>query len=228
MMRHALTRLTRLCPGLPGLCALALAALAGAAAPAQGQSVIRNAELSARLFEAAEELRDPMLAVAAARLRKSVLAMQIVRTPSRQGPAPVGVVPQTRLLSWQQMLARALEMSDGNETIARLADDVRFAGTKGVASGQVYSISTIAGSGRDSYPPLEYVGGDYAEVYVEAQHKDADLNLFVRDAQGRLVCSDTDVSAIAYCGWRPARSEFFTVEVENRGTVASSYSLITN
>ncbi|MBR9762695.1 MAG: hypothetical protein GYB53_03980 [Rhodobacteraceae bacterium] len=208
--------------------ALALLLFAPLAAPAAAQSVIRNAELSARLFEAAEELEDPMLALAAARLRKSVLAMQVVRAPQKDGPLVQGIAPQGRLLSWQQMLARAVELSDGSEAIARLADDVKFAGTKGVASGQVYSISTIAGSGRDTYPPLEYIGGDYAEVYVEAQDPGADLNLFVRDAQGRVVCSDTDISAIAYCGWRPARSEFFTVEVHNRGPAGSSYALITN
>lgn len=210
------------------LCAVSLLALAGLATPAGAQSVIRNAELSARLFEAAEELQDPMLAVAAARLRKSVLAMQVSRQPRKEGPAPVGVEPQERLLSWQQMLTRAMEMSDGSETIARLADDVKFAGTKGVASGQVYSISTIGGSGKDTYPPLKYIGGDYAEVYVEAQDSGADLNIFVRDARGRLICTDTDISAIAYCGWRPAQSEFFTVEVLNRGPADSSYSLITN
>ncbi|MGI3165986.1 hypothetical protein [Pseudooceanicola sp. 200-1SW] len=207
--------------------ALTLACLLPAA-PVAAQSVIRNAELSARLFEAAEELGDPMLAVAAARLRKSVLAMQVQRQPQKDGPPATGIQPEPRLLSWQQMLARALEMSNGSDTIARLADDVKFAGTKGVASGQVYSITTISGNGRDTYPPLEYVGGDYAEVYVEAKDTGADLNLFVRDGQGRLVCSDTDISAIAYCGWRPATSEFFTVEVVNRGPAASSYALITN
>lgn len=225
MMRQFRSRLSI---ATNGLCALALLALAGLPTSATAQSIIRNAELSARLYEAAEELGDPMLAVAAARLRKSVLAMQIERVPRKEGPAAVGVEPHGRLLSWQQMLARALEMSDGNETIARLADDVKFAGTKGVASGQVYSIATIGGNGKDTYPPLEYTGGDYAEVYVEAQDTGADLNIFIRDAQGRLVCSDTDISAIAYCGWRPARSEFFTVEVQNRGPADSSYSLITN
>ncbi|MBY5972125.1 hypothetical protein KUV28_07190 [Ferrimonas balearica] len=210
--------------------AVALAALVGlgGALPAAAQSVIRNAELSARLFEAAQDLRDPMLAVAAARLRKSVLAMQVQRQPVKEGPPAEGIAPEPRLLSWQRMLDAALEMSGGSETIAKLADDVRFAGTKGVASGQVYSITTISGNGKDTYPPLEYIGGDYAEVYVEAKDTGADLNLFVRDGQGRLVCSDTDISAIAYCGWRPATSEFFTVEVVNRGPAASSYSLITN
>uniref|UniRef100_UPI0002557EBA hypothetical protein n=1 Tax=Oceanicola sp. S124 TaxID=1042378 RepID=UPI0002557EBA len=122
------------------------------ATPLAAQSVIRNAELSARLFEAAEELQDPLLAVAAARVRKSVLAMQVARLPQKEGPAAEGITPRARLLSWQEMLARALEMSEGNETIARLADDVKFAGTKGVASGQVYSISTIGGTGKDTYP----------------------------------------------------------------------------
>ena len=81
---------------------------------------------------------------------------------------------------------------------------------------------------RISIRPWNTSAGDYAEVYVEAKETASDLNLFVRDGRGRLVCSDTDISAIAYCGWRPATSEFFTVEVVNRGPAASSYSLVTN
>ena len=116
-----------------------------------------------------------------------------------------------------------LDAMDGLES-----GDVTFAGTKGVTSGEVYSITTIRAGGTDSYPPMTYTGGEYADVYIEGATSSADLNVFVRDAQGRLVCSDTDISAIAYCGWRPGKTEGFTVEVTNRSGTPTSYSLITN
>lgn len=208
---------------------LALILLAATlAGPAAAQSALRNAELSARLFEAAQDLNDPMLAVAAARLRKSVLARQVDRPHVTSGGQPAGAVPADRLLSWQDMLAAAQEMAQGNASLLALAEDVKFAGTKGVSSGQVYSITVIGAGGRDVYEPMPFAAGQYAEVYVEAELPEADLNILVRDPTGQVVCEDSDVSAIAYCGWRPETSQDFVLEVENLGATASSYSLITN
>ena len=209
------------------LSSLALAALMAVPAGAQADNPIRNAELSARLYEAAVDLKDPMLAIAAARLRKSVLARRVDIAPEKDGATEVDPT-YDRLLSWQDMLETAREFAPGDETIAKLAEDVKFAGTKGVTAGQVYSITTIRAGGTDTYPPMTYTGGEYADVYVEGAKSSADLNVFVKDRQGRLVCSDTDISAIAYCGWRPAASEGFTVVVTNKSGTATSYSLITN
>jgi hypothetical protein len=209
------------------LCALTLGVLTSLPVSAQADNPVRNAELSARLFEAAVDLQDPFLAVAAARLRKSVLARRVDIEPQKDGPAPED--PRyDRLMSWQDMIATALQLAPNDPTIAKLAEDVKFAGTKGVTSGEVYSITTIRAGGTDTYPPMTYTGGEYADVYVEGAKSSADLNVFVKDAQGRLVCSDTDISAIAYCGWRPSKSEGFTVVVTNKGNVPTSYSLITN
>ena len=65
--------------------------------------------------------------------------------------------------------------------------------------------------------------------WEEMQAKDAtDLNLTVYDAQGRLVCSDTDKSHIAYCGWRPDQTGGFVMKVENNGPQGANYALMTN
>ena len=72
-----------------------------------------------------------------------------------------------------------------------------------------------------------FKGGEYAEVYVEGRGT-SDLNLYVYDAQNRLVCSDTDISDIAYCGWRPAKTAAFSVKVENKGKSGAPYSMMTN
>ncbi|WP_136637318.1 hypothetical protein [Pseudooceanicola onchidii] len=209
------------------LSALGLALIMGLPAGARADNPVRNAELSARLFEAAVDQQDPMLAIAAARLRKSVLARRVDIEPQKDGAAPEDA-GYDRLMSWQDMIAFALQVAPNDPVIEKLAQDVKFAGTKGVTSGQVYSITTIRGGGTDTYPPMTYTGGQYADVYVEGAQSSADLNVFVKDAKGRLVCSDTDISAIAYCGWRPSASEGFTVVVTNKSGAATSYSLITN
>lgn len=209
-----------LCLSLGLAAAVALTPLAALA-----QTPLKTAQLSAQLFLTGVEQSDPVLVIAAAKLRKSLHFQQVARTPDQDGPAHDA--PPEAPLDWHAMLDTAADLATGDDALLGLIQDIRDENTKGVTTGQVYSITSIRAGGTDTYPPLPYTGGDYAEVYVEGQAS-ADLNLYVQDAKGRLVCSDTDISAIAYCGWRPASSEGFTIIVKNKGGTASSYSLITN
>ncbi len=188
-------------------------------------SPVKRAEMSARLLEVAFQDGDALLALAAAKLRKSVFAKEVARTPERAGPAPDGLAVGP--ITWADMLDVALELAPGDPLIEGLAEDIRLEKSKGVVSGKVYSISQIRAGGTDTYRPLEYEGAAYAEVYVEGSSA-TDLNVKVFDSAGRLVCSDTDISAIAYCGWRPAEKDAFSVEVVNKGGAGTSYTLITN
>ncbi len=186
---------------------------------------LKTAQMSASLFLTGVEQSDPILIMAAAKLRKSLNLSPTDRKPDQDG-APGDVAPEAPL-TWQQMLDAAEELAADDEALLGLIEDILVERSKGVATGQVYSISSIRAGGTDTYPPLPYTGGDYAEVYVEGQAA-TDLNLYVQDAKGRLVCSDTDISAIAYCGWRPAQTGGFTIIVKNKGGESSPYSLITN
>lgn len=192
---------------------------------AQTSTALQRAQMSASLYIEGVAQSDPILIMAAAKLRKSLNLTETDRTPDHNGAA--GDTDADAPITWEQMLDTAEQLSLGDESLLGLIEDIRVERSKGVATGQVYSISSIRAGGTDTYPPLAYTGGEYAEVYVEGQ-ANTDLNLFVHDTQGRLVCSDTDISAIAYCGWRPAVTGGFTIFVINKGGAASSYSLITN
>lgn len=197
------------------LVALALPALAETASP------VKQAELSARLYASGLSLGDPLLVLSAARIRKT-LALEATDRAARDGTAGEGVP-----LSWEEMLASAEALAGDDPALLGLIEDARDETTKGVASGPVYNIGSLANGGGDTYPPITFRAGEYAEVYVEARDA-TDLNLTVLDAQGRLVCSDTDISHIAYCGWTPAEAGDFTLAIENRGPLAASYALMTN
>ncbi len=190
-------------------------------ATAEPLSPVKTAELSARLYAAGLDLSDPLLILSAAKLRKSLGLTATPRLPEG------GMADSDAPLSWQDMLASATELADDDETLLGLIDDVQAESSKGVSSGPVYNIGTLKNGGKDAYPAVEFVGGEYAEVYVEAKGP-TDLNLTIYDAQGRLVCSDTDASHIAYCGWRPADTGNFTMKVENQGPQGAKYALMTN
>lgn len=203
---------------------LALAALLMAlTAPAHAETLspVKTAELSARLYATGLELGDPLLILSAAKLRKTLGLTATPRLPEG------GVADGEQPLSWQDMLASATDMAADDETLLGLIDDIRAENSKGVSSGPVYNIGNLKNGGNDAYPAVEFIGGEYAEVYVEAKGA-TDLNLTIYDAKGRLVCSDTDASHIAYCGWRPADTGSFTMKVENHGPQGAKYALMTN
>jgi hypothetical protein len=201
--------------------AAAFAAALAFPAGAETLSPVKTAQLSAALYATGVEMGDPLLILSAAKLRKTL-------NPAKgsllaEGATPVDDAP----LGWEEMLASAETLAEGDDTLLGLIDDVRAESSKGVSSGPVYNIGALGNGGNDTYPVVEFVGGEYAEVYVEA--KDAtDLNLTVYDAQGRLVCSDTDKSHIAYCGWRPDQTGGFVMKVENNGPQGANYALMTN
>ncbi len=205
----------RLLPATLLTLTLALPAMAEPLTPVQ------TAALSARVFAAGVELADPVLMLAAARLRKAINPEAVARA------AEGGEAGTDAPLGWQAMADAAVELADGDEALLGLIDDLRAEGTKGVASGPVYNIGQLGKGKTDTYRNIDFKGGEYAEVYIEAQTS-VDLNLSVTDAQGRLVCADTDVSHIAYCGWRPDAAGAFTLSVQNKGGSGTGYALMTN
>lgn len=204
----------------PFLLALSIASLA-LPALAEGPSPVKIAELSARLYAAGIEAGDPLLVLSAGKLRKGLAPVAGDRA------AMDGTVGEGAPLGWEEMLDAAAGLAAGDETVLGLIDDARVETTKGVASGPVYNIGSLGNGKRDTYPPIEFRGGEYAEVYVEAKGA-TNLNLAIYDDRGRLVCSDTDISHIAYCGWTPAQPGTFTLKVDNKGPVGADYALMTN
>lgn len=188
---------------------------------AEPLSPVKTAELSARLFDTGVQMGDPLLILSAAKLRKTLNLTETAR------PATDGEAATDTPTGWQDMLAAAEPLAEGDDILLGLIDDIRAETTKGVATGPVYNIGKIANGKTDIYGKVDFTGGEYAEIYVEAKGA-TDLNLTVTDAMGRLVCSDTDKSHIAYCGWRPSKTEGFSIRVENRGPNGVTYALMTN
>ena len=203
---------------LPGALLTLTLALPAAAEPL---TPVQTAALSARVYAAGVEAADPVLILAAARLRKTIHPEPVARL------AEGGEVGTEAPLGWEAMATAAADLADGDAALLGLIDDLRAEGTKGVASGPVYNIGSLGRGKTDTYRDIDFKGGEYAEVYVEAQTL-LDLNLSVTDAQGRLVCADTDVSHIAYCGWRPDAAGAFTLTVQNKGGSGTGYALMTN
>jgi hypothetical protein len=197
------------------------AALIAAPALAADPTPLDRMRAAHDLYRIGLDSGDGLLVLAAARLRKGVTLRPVDRAPEG------GAMAEGEPLGWQQMLDAAGPLIAGDPVLSDLAEDIAAESDKGVMTGAVYSIVEIRAGGRDKYPSVPFAGGEYAEIYVEGP-PGTDLNLMVHDDQGRLVCSDTDISAIAYCGWSPATNGQFAITVVNDGDNGGRYSMMTN
>lgn len=195
----------------PLIVLLALAGFPAGAAEPSGD--LKLAQLSAQLYAAGQAAGDPVLILTAARLRKEA-------NLSPDLTAETG-------LGWQPMLDAAQAVAKGDPVLTAMISDLRAEQDKGIVSGPEYRIAALAAGARDTRPPVVFRGGEYAEVYVEAA-PGTDINIFVRDADGNVVCEDRNTSFVAYCGWTPSQDGSFTLTVENRSTAPTEYSLMTN
>lgn len=199
----------------------ALASCLCTAALAQ-EPALKRVQTSFALFQMGVDEAEPLYILAAAQLRKSVSL-----TAGTLAPEGTSVAPALPLLDANAMLAAAAPLIAGDPALEGLAEDIRAARSKGVATGPVYSIVKIKGKGRDVYPSITFSGGKYAEIYVEGA-SGTDLNLMIHDAKKRLVCSDTDISAVAYCGWHPKQNDTYSITVVNQSARSGRYSLMSN
>lgn len=191
----------------------------GITLPTFADSPLQTIELSKRLFDRGLEARDPLLMATAAKLRRSVVL--------QPGSVPGAETVEGAPLGWEDMLETAEVAAGEDAAMLSVIADVRTEQTKGVRTGPVYSIVALPSDREATFGPLPFRGGTFAEVYLEGDGQ-SDLNLYIFDAQSRLVCSDTDGSDIAHCGWTPDTPGSFTLKVENKGPSENRFALMTN
>ena len=207
-------------------CAIVSATLACLAAPvvADGVRDLQKIEASRVLYEDGVQNKDALLVIAAAKLRRSVGLLPTDRSPEEADAEPGDA---TDHIGWMAMLDTAKSYSVGDDLMLGLIEDIESETTKGVVNGPVFNVGRVDAKRSHTYRSVPFDGSKYAEIYIEAKGSN-DLNLYIYDAQDRLVCSDTDNSAIAYCGWTPRATANFSIKVSNESSARAQYSLITN
>ncbi|MEM6660975.1 MAG: hypothetical protein AAF666_02250, partial [Pseudomonadota bacterium] len=132
-------------PRLISALVLALVSLL-TATPSTAGSVLAPMKDAARLFELGLDQRDPVLLLAAARLRKA------------GPPAPEGWT------DWTDMLQAARKAAPTDPLIGGIADDIASEGMRGAATGPIHNFRQIVDIDNIE---LTVTGGEHAEIYVE-------------------------------------------------------------
>ena len=191
--------------------------------PNTGSAAFKALALSGQLIAYGRNNHDALALILAASMRKG-LALKFVQRKAAEDEAENA---NASVDAVEVILAEATKFADGNESYLELIEDVRAMASKGKSDGPAYNIRTIKARGKNNYRNIEFSGGQYAEIYVEGSGR-ANLDLFIYDAKGRLICTDTDPSDINYCGWTPPANGTYLVTIVNKSNRTNRYSLMTN
>lgn len=181
------------------------------------------------------EVNDPLLLLAAARVLLSVGARDgdgevsseplPADAPAASGGASEKADAERRDLA-ASLIADARLLARGDATVIALASAVENTASKGSVTGpgayypRVDARSTTTISER-------YRGGQLAEAAIYGDG-DTDVDLYVYDQNGNLICADTRSSDRGYCRWVPAWTGTYYIQLRNYGGVYNDVQLRVN
>ncbi|BBB26733.1 hypothetical protein [Amphritea japonica] len=169
---------------------------------------------------------DALLLISAAKLRKGVAITTVQAEKTSEGGEDSNKDSGVSL-SASELLERATELAGDNAGLLALIEDVRDIKERGRIGGAVNGHDDrVRADSVDTYT-MRFKGDRRAEVYVEGDG-DTDLDLFIYDEDGNLICSDTDRTDQMLCRWTPSWTGKFRVRIKNLGDVYNDYTLYTN
>jgi hypothetical protein len=172
------------------------------------------------LFALAQVQRDPLAALAAARLRAGISVTAVSRDPVAGSQGPALTLPDAA-----QMfdLAQRLSLDDDLAVLI----EVERVGAAVAAPWTVEATgAAIAPLEQDRWD-LAFFAGALAEVAVLGAGT-AVLDIRVTDAAGNLICQQLGPRDRLYCPFVPTENGRFSVLVSNPGGDLAPYSLFTN
>ncbi|WP_376988139.1 hypothetical protein [Bosea sp. R86505] len=201
---------------------------AGANAEAKSgtsRSVLGDLALGYQLYGIGQERKDPLVVIAAARLIAAVpLADRQREKVERGGTDTAGA--DKKPLDLDAVLTGARTLAAGDKTLLAMISDVETTASRGRVGGPGRTASGVRAGATDVYTE-RFRGGQRAEVAVTGDG-DTDLDLYVYDENGNLICQDTDFTDRTFCQWNPRWTGFFRIEIVNLGSIRNTYFLATN
>ncbi len=185
--------------------------------------------LAGELHAMAIRARDPLLALAAARLAQTVPLQPTARpgtqTAAREADKPADDGPEGA----EAMLATARALAGGSATLRAMIDAAAGA-SRGRMTGPLSGIVVMQPQGRWRSEPqqgLVFRAGERAEVAIQGDG-DTDVDLFVLDEMGNEICRRVGPTDREICAWTPRWTGEFTVLLRNLGDRPNRVRLISN
>jgi hypothetical protein len=221
-MKKLLVSLLLIALAVPSAIAQNIVSKATTASPNQDVSYIR---LSADLASAAREERDTILMLAAASLDQMAVTHDTTREKVGESD---DAAEADKGNGDDSLFSLAEEYAGANQELLALVADAkqRDYTPRGARGGAIIHYDRVRARRTDVYQ-IVFRGRELAEICVVGDG-DTDLDLYVYDEGGNLLCSDTDYTDRNYCSWTPRWTGSFEIEIENLGGVYNDYRLVTN
>lgn len=190
--------------------------------------------LSAELADIGREQSDPLLLVAAARLKAWTAGRvddfhprfesNVIAFEKNAGPSPARFDHSTEGLL---AAARALAAGDPREQalVEATVLETTSIGERAGFSGPRFQQMSLPPGGRVTVQIKYYLGGGAVTIVGSSLSK---LDLIVRNRSGNVVCEDRGWSDYKLCGWNVEQASDYWLIVENPGPRAADFRLYVN
>lgn len=208
-----------------------------AAEEAKGPNITQGADgatgavatlaLAYELFVLGRAHGDALTVLAGARLAASAEVApgrDFRRSISGEGAA--GAEPVDAPVDAAAMFDLALILAGQDEFLTDVILDAQSATGRGRIGGAFSQRVSLLAGRTDSWE-IPFDGGATAELAVLGSGT-SDLDIVVTDENGNVICYEGGQGDRLYCDFVPAWDGFFVVAVENKGTAAAAYDLVTN
>lgn len=192
-------------------------------------AAITDLSLADQLVQYGKARNNPLALIVAARIKKEISVKQDTsrKRESSEGEADADAKAGGATLETpEQILAAAKELASERPDVIALAQEVADMTGRGRVGGPGLTRDRVRARGSDSYR-VSFRGRERAAVAVTGDH-DTDLDLYVYDENGNIICSDTRPGDHAECHWTPRWTGSFVVKILNHGRVSNRYVLMTN
>lgn len=193
----------------------------GPGAAATADSPARVAHLAHSLARYGDKTKDPVAMIAAARMLGSTGAQD--KAPERASKGKPVDKPGADM-SVAGLVARAKTYAGDRKDLVALADDAASSASRGPAQGPIRHVDTVNRRTNDIFNVV-FNGGEAAYVGISGDG-DTDLDLYIFDENGNLICRSVRAGDDEGCSFRPRWTGRFRIEVRNLGDVYNRYVLV--
>lgn len=183
--------------------------------------------LSHELYSYGVDARDPLAVIVAARIRQGIdVEEREYELAEQDGETEEAEEADIEFASAEDMLDEARVLARGDETLSSLIAETEAQAARGRVGGPGRATGWVSARGTTSYN-ITFRGGERAAVWANGPGR-TDLDMYVYDQNGNLICRHIDYTDRMSCFWTPRWTGNFRVEIRNLGHVGVSFNMVTN
>jgi len=190
----------------------------------EGTTGVEQLALSQELYAYGVDARDPLAVIVAARIRQGVEVeereYEIAEQDEEAEEADIEFASAADMLDEARVLAR------GDEALTGLIAEVEADASRGRVGGPGRASGWVGARSTTTYN-VTFRGGERAAVWANGPGR-TDLDMYVYDQNGNLICRHIDYSDRMSCYFTPRWTGNFRVQIRNLGNIGVSHNMVTN